>query len=217
MRNIWSLSGQDSAPLYLEVSIYRGQTPAVRPGVHLPPASLRRGLLAWREGWGRALSWLWWEDVCSDLTDKWKCYWIGRLELHQGPSPSQDFLSQSGQWGSFSDWTWVANNKNQHWDWNSTSFIQWSKNREAGNWFISRFQPNSDRHQIYRRGLPRWLSGEESTCRAGMQVWSLGWEDPLEKEMATHSSMLAREIPWTEELGGLQSMGSQKSQTWLSD
>ena len=36
-------------------------------------------------------------------------------------------------------------------------------------------------------------------------VQSLGWEDPLEKEMATHSSILAWEIPWTEEPGGLQS------------
>ena len=45
----------------------------------------------------------------------------------------------------------------------------------------------------------------------------LGWEDPLEKEMATHSSTLTREIPETEELGGLQSMGSQKSRTQLSD
>ena len=38
----------------------------------------------------------------------------------------------------------------------------------------------------------------------------LGWEDPLEKEMATQSNMLAWEIPWTEELGGLQSMGLQR-------
>ena len=38
----------------------------------------------------------------------------------------------------------------------------------------------------------------------------LGWEDPLEKEMATHSSILAWRIPWTEELGGLQSMGLQQ-------
>ena len=45
----------------------------------------------------------------------------------------------------------------------------------------------------------------------------LGWEDPLEKEMATHSSVLAWEIPWTEEPGGLQSIGSQKSRTRLSD
>ena len=41
-------------------------------------------------------------------------------------------------------------------------------------------------------------------------VWSLGWEDPLEKDMATHSSILAWEIPWTEEPGGLQSMWSQR-------
>ena len=48
------------------------------------------------------------------------------------------------------------------------------------------------------------------------RVSSLGREDPLEKEMATHSSILAWKIPWTEEPGGLQSMGSQ-SQTGLSD
>ena len=48
------------------------------------------------------------------------------------------------------------------------------------------------------------------------QVQSLGQEDPLEGEMATHSSLLAWRIPWTEEPGRLQSMGSQ-SQTWLSD
>ena len=48
------------------------------------------------------------------------------------------------------------------------------------------------------------------------QVQSLGWEDILEKEMATHSSTLAWKIPWTEEPGRLQSMGSQ-SWTRLSD
>ena len=42
------------------------------------------------------------------------------------------------------------------------------------------------------------------------QVWSLGGEDLLEKEKATHSSILAWEIPWTEEAGGLQSMGSHE-------
>ena len=43
-----------------------------------------------------------------------------------------------------------------------------------------------------------------------MQVWSLGREDPLEEGMATHSSILARKIPWTEEPGRLQSMGLQR-------
>ena len=44
-------------------------------------------------------------------------------------------------------------------------------------------------------------------------VQSLSWEDPLEKGMATHSSILAWIIPWTEEPGGLQSMGSQEMDT----
>ena len=63
-------------------------------------------------------------------------------------------------------------------------------------------------------GLPRWLSG---LSMRETWVWSLGWEDLLEKEMAAHSSILAWKIPWTEEPSRLQSMGSQKSQTRLSD
>jgi len=53
---------------------------------------------------------------------------------------------------------------------------------------------------------------------AMLETWVqyLGQEDPLQKDMATHSSTLAWKIPWTEEPGGLQSMGSQ-SQTGLSD
>ena len=43
-----------------------------------------------------------------------------------------------------------------------------------------------------------------------MQIPSLGWEDPLEQDMATRFSILAREIPWTEKPGGLQSMGLQR-------
>ena len=43
-----------------------------------------------------------------------------------------------------------------------------------------------------------------------MCLQSLGWEDPLEKETATHSSIFAWKIPWTEEPGGLQSMGLQR-------
>ena len=60
---------------------------------------------------------------------------------------------------------------------------------------------------------PRWLSGKESACQCGF----LGQEDPLEKEITTHSSILAWEIPRAEEPGGLQSIGSQKSQTQLRD
>ena len=59
-------------------------------------------------------------------------------------------------------------------------------------------------------GLPWWLRWKESACTVEDQVQSLGWEDPPEKEMATHSSILAWSIPWTGEPSGLQSMGSQR-------
>ena len=47
------------------------------------------------------------------------------------------------------------------------------------------------------------------------ETWagSLGWKDPLEEEMATHSSILARKMPWTEESGGLQSIGLESDMT----
>ena len=55
-------------------------------------------------------------------------------------------------------------------------------------------------HQMVKRLPTMWET----------RVQSLGWEDPLEKEMATHSSTLAWKIPWTEEPGQLQSMRSQR-------
>ena len=50
-----------------------------------------------------------------------------------------------------------------------------------------------------------------------MRILSLGWEESLEKEMATHSSILVWDIPCAEELGGLESLGLQKSQTQIRD
>ena len=52
-----------------------------------------------------------------------------------------------------------------------------------------------NKHSLYTRNLPRWLSGKESAAIQEMQALSLGWEDTLEKEMETHSSILAWEIP----------------------
>ena len=61
--------------------------------------------------------------------------------------------------------------------------------------------------------LPGGSDGKESACNAGDWLWSLGQEDPLEQEMATHSSILTWRIPWTEKPGRLQSMGSQTDTT----
>ena len=63
------------------------------------------------------------------------------------------------------------------------------------------------------RGFPDGSVVKNLPAHARDTVQFLEWEDPLEKEIAAHSSILAWEIPWTEVPGGLQSMGSQKSQT----
>ena len=63
-------------------------------------------------------------------------------------------------------------------------------------------------------GFPCSSFGKESACSAGAPGWGfLGWEDPLEKEMATHFSILAWEIPRSEDPGRLRSMGSKESDT----
>ena len=59
-------------------------------------------------------------------------------------------------------------------------------------------------------GFPGSSAGKESICNAGDPSLILGWEDPLEEGMATHSSILAWRIPWTEEPGGLQFTGLQR-------
>ena len=59
-------------------------------------------------------------------------------------------------------------------------------------------------------GFPGGSDSKSSACSTGNWVRSLGWEDPLEKEMAIHSSTAAWKIPWAEEPGRLQSMESQK-------
>ena len=64
------------------------------------------------------------------------------------------------------------------------------------------------------QGIKNWPAMQQTQ---ETRVRSLGWENPLEEEMATYSGILAWEIPWTEEPGGLQFMGLQKSQTQLSD
>ena len=66
---------------------------------------------------------------------------------------------------------------------------------------------------ISLHGLPLWLSGKESTAVQETQemcVQSMGQEDSLEEDMMNHSSILTWRIPWTEEPGGLQSIGSQR-------
>ena len=62
-------------------------------------------------------------------------------------------------------------------------------------------------------GFPGGSMVKNLPAKQKTQFQSLGWEEPLEEEIATHSSILAWRISWTEEPGGLQSMGSPKGQT----
>ena len=66
------------------------------------------------------------------------------------------------------------------------------------------------KYQIASRGFPGGLVGKESAFKPETWVQSLGQEDPLEKEMATHSSILAWRIPWTEEPSWLLSRGHEE-------
>ena len=63
---------------------------------------------------------------------------------------------------------------------------------------------------MYQKGFLARLKCKESACNANTCIQSLGWEDPLEKGMAIHSSILAWEILWTEETGRLHSVGLQR-------
>ena len=64
---------------------------------------------------------------------------------------------------------------------------------------------------MQQKGLPGGLMVTNLLAKQETWVRSLSWEDPLEKEMATHVSILAWETPWAEELGGLQSMRSPRT------
>ena len=71
------------------------------------------------------------------------------------------------------------------------------------------------REDLTPLGFPGGASSKEPACQCRLDMRDLGWEGPLVQGMATHSSILAWRIPWTEEPGRLQSMGLQQSQTPL--
>ena len=77
--------------------------------------------------------------------------------------------------------------------------------------------PVNEHTQLIDTWLPWGSDGREAACSAGDLGLIPGWEGPLEKGTAAHSSMLAREIPWMEKPGGLQSTGSRLLWTRLSD
>ena len=130
----------------------------------------------------------WWgEELCmcgywplSFLLGLWYSGIWGRRHL---------YLSQSCPDGVLRPWDW-SEGGSREWDGNLRS--RWQRGSRVQHW------------------ASQWLSGKESPPKQATWVWSLDWEDPLEKEMATHCSILAWKVPWTEEAGGLQSTRSQR-------
>ena len=85
-------------------------------------------------------------------------------------------------------------------------------------WVVQDTEWNLKKHSE-KMGFPGGLNSKESASMRETWIRSLGQEDPLEKEIATHSIILTWRIPWTEKPGGLQSMGSQRviSDTTVSE
>ena len=145
---------------------------------------------------------------CEELTHlKRPWCWEGLKAEGEGDDRGWDgWMASPTQW----TWVWV----------NSGSLVMDREAWHASVHAVAKSQTGLSFRQDWATELnlitmfPWWLSSKESACSAGDTRDTrpiLSQEDPLEKEMATHSSILAWEITWTEESGGPQSMGSQES------
>ena len=145
---------------------------------------------------------------CEELTH-WKRPWCWeRLKV----GGEGDDRGWDGWMASPTRWTWVWVNSGSWWCTGKPGVLQsMGSQRVRPDWVT----------ELDIQDFPGGSGVKNPPAKAGdaqeTQVQSLGWGDPLEEEMVTHSSILAWKIPWTGEPGVLQSVGSQKSQKWLCD
>ena len=124
------------------------------------------------------------------------------LEKSQTDSKGQDIPNRRGKAAAWARQEW----------WSVCTHIHWEmKYTQISPLYSHKYTLRTD-----QLGVPGGPMAKTPSAMQETRLRSLGWQDPLEKEMATHSSILAWRIPWTEEPGGLQSTGLQKSQAWLA-
>ena len=132
------------------------------------------------------------------------------IQTYQTSSPM--LTGSCGLWVSSphkgSLWAWGRLDLGSKWQWSIHSCYQ----------MLLVLTPSPWSEVCHRLGkLPRWLRGKEWPAVQETGIQLRGQEDPLEEEVATRSRILVWETPWTEEPGGLQSMGFRKSWTQLSN
>ena len=139
---------------------------------------------------------------CEELTH-WKSPWSWE---GLGAGGEGDDRGWDGWMASPTQWTWVWVNS-QSWWWTGRPGVLWFMGSQR-----VRHVWATELNWTENVWMASLVAQRLKPTPAMRDTWvrSLGWEDPLEKEMATHSSILAWRIQWMEEPGGLQSIGSQR-------
>ena len=146
---------------------------------------------------------------CQELTH-WKRPWFWERLRAGGEGDDRGW---DGWMASLTRWTWVWVNCRSWW-WTGRPGVL----RFMGSQRVRHDWATEVRHwKMDAQACPSGSDGNRDAMQE-TQVQSLGWEDPLEKEMATHFSIPAWRIPWTEEPGGLQFMGSPRAgHDWVTN
>ena len=147
---------------------------------------------------------------CEEQTH-WKSPWCWerlRAEAETG------VRGWDGWMASLMPWTWTWANFGRRWETGNLACCSpWGhKVSDTARWLN-----NVTELLCYTLESPGGSVVKNSPTKQETQVWSLCWDDPLKKEVAIHSSILAWETPWTVEPGWLQSLGSEKSRIWVGD
>ena len=143
---------------------------------------------------------------CEELTH-WKRLWCWKRLRAGGEGDDRGW---DGWMASLTQWTWVWVGSRRWWWTGRPGVLQFMGSQRVRHGWASELNWIELNWTTVSLGLPCSSRVKSSPAMQETTVWFLGQEDPLEKGMAIHSSILAWKIPWIEETGGLQSVGSQR-------